>query len=302
MARLEVNRSGELEVFVRVIELGGFSAAARACGMTPSAVSKLVARLEQRLGTRLVNRSTRQLQLTPEGCAFYERGVRILADLEEAEHCASKHSAPRGRLRVNANVPFGRHFLLPLAPEFLARHPDVTLDIVLTDEIIDLLEQRTDVAVRAGPLKSSNLVARRLGGTRMVIVGSPDYLARHGTPATPEELLAHNRLANHVQAHANWPLRRDGEVIAVPITGNAQASDGEALRQLALAGLGLARLAAFQVRGDIAAGRLRPVLEDCNPGDIEEVHAVYAGQGGYLPLRVRALLDFLAEKVDFGSG
>lgn len=303
MARLEVNRSGELEVFVRVIELGGFSVAARACGMTPSAVSKLVARLEQRLGTRLVNRSTRQLQLTPEGCAFYERGVRILADLEEAERCASENTTPRGRLRVNANVPFGHHFLLPLAPEFLARHPDVTLDIVLTDEVIDILEQRTDVAVRAGPLKSSNLVARKLGTTRMVIVGTPDYLARRGTPTTPDELLAHNRLgANHVRAQPGWPLRQGGEDIVVPVTGNAQASDGEALHRLALAGLGLARLAAFQVREDIVAGRLAPVLEDCNPGDVEELHAVYVGQGGYLPQRVRAFLDFLVERVDVGRG
>ncbi|WP_322029483.1 LysR family transcriptional regulator [Paraburkholderia sp. J76] len=301
MARLEVNRSGELEVFVRVIELGGFSAAARACGMTPSAVSKLVTRLEQRLGTRLVNRSTRQFQLTPEGCAFYERGVRVLADLEEAERCASQHAAPRGRLRVNANVPFGHHFLLPLAPAFLERHPDVTLDIVLTDEVVDILEQRTDVAVRAGPLKSSSLVARKLGGTRMVIVGAPDYLARRGAPANPGELLAHNRLgANYTRAQPGWPLRYRNEDVVLPVTGNAQASDGEALRHLALAGVGLARLAAFQVRDDVAAGRLSPVLEDCNPGDVEEVHAVYVGQGGYLPLRVRAFLDFLAEKVDIG--
>lgn len=303
MARLEANRSGELEVFVRVIELDGFSAAARACGMTPSAVSKLVARLEQRLGARLVNRSTRQLRLTPEGCAFYERGVRILADLEEAERCASEHTAPRGRLRVNANVPFGHHFLLPLAPEFLERHPDVTLDIVLTDEVIDILEQRTDVAVRVGPLKSSNLTARKLGGTRMVIVGAPGYLARHGTPATPEQLLAHNRLgANYVRAQPGWSLRYAGEDVVLPVTGNAQASDGEALHHLALAGLGLARLAAFQVRDDIAAGRLLPVLEDCNPGDVEEVHAVYVGQGGFLPLRVRAFLDFLVERVDISRG
>lgn len=301
MARLEVNRSGELEVFVRVIELGGFSAAARVCGMTPSAVSKLVARLEQRLGTRLVNRSTRQLQLTAEGCAFYERGVRILADLEEAERCASEHTAPRGRLRVNANVPFGHHFLLPLASEFLELHPDVTLDIVLTDEVIDILEQRTDVAVRAGPLKDSNLVARKLGATRMMIVAAPRYLARHGMPTSPQELLGHNRLgANYARAQAGWPLRHAGEESVLPVTGNAQASDGDALHRLALAGLGLARLATFQVRDDIAAGRLLPVLEDCNPGDVEEVHAVYVGQGGYMPLRVRAFLDFLAERVHIG--
>lgn len=302
MGRLEVNRSGELEVFVRVIELGGFSSAARACGMTPSAVSKLVSRLEQRLGTRLVNRSTRQFQLTPEGCAFYERGVRVLADLEEAERCAGENTTPRGRLRVNANVPFGHHFLLPLVPEFLERYPDITLDIVLTDEVIDILEQRTDVAVRAGPLKSSNLVARKLGSTRMVIVGAPGYLTRHGTPATPKELLAHNRLgANYARAQPGWPLRYGNEDIVLPVTGNAQTGDGEALRRLTLAGLGLARLAAFQVYDDMANGRLLPVLEDCNPGDVEEIHAVYVGQGGYLPLRVRALLDFLADKVDIGS-
>mgnify|MGYP003085923142 CR=1 FL=1 len=352
MASPHLNRSGELEVFVRVIELGGFSAAARACGMTPSAVSKLVTRLEQRLGTRLVNRSTRQLQLTAEGCAFYERGVRILADLDEAERCASAHAAPRGRVRVNANVPFGHHLLLPLVPDFLAEHPEVTLDIVLTDEVVDLLEQRTDVAVRAGPLRSSSLVARRLGTTRMVIVGAPAYLETHGVPATPDDLPLHNRLgANYVRAQPGWPLRHQpgrvassssaggvprmeacppgrhmGGVTAgdqgaratgthrtaathraapasreeprvIPVNGNAQASDGEALRHMALAGLGLARLAAFQVREDIAAGRLVPVLEAFNPGDEEAIHAVYLGQGGHLPLRVWALLDFLAKRI-----
>ena len=298
MARLDVNRSGELEVFVRVVELGGFSAAARACGMTPSAVSKLVSRLERRLGARLLNRSTRQLQLTAEGCGLYERGRQVLAALDEAERCAGVQDVPRGKIRVNANVPFGQHFLLPLAPLFLERYPQVTLDIVLTDAVVDILEQRTDVAVRAGPLKSSSLLARKLGQTRMLIVAAPSYLARRGTPLLPAELASHNLLdANYARSRSGWPLRQAGGDIVVPVTGNAQASDGEALRQLALAGLGLARLAAFQVRADIAAGRLQAVLEDCNPGDSEDVHAVYVGQGGHLPLRVRALLDFLAEQV-----
>jgi DNA-binding transcriptional LysR family regulator len=298
MARLDVNRSGELDVFVRVIELGGFSAAARAFGMTPSAVSKLVARLEQRLGTRLVNRSTRQLQLTAEGCAFYERGVRILADLDEAERCASVHDTPRGRVRVSANVPFGHHFLLPLVPAFLARHPQVSLEISLNDEVIDLLEHRTDVAVRAGPLKDSRLVARQLGRTRLVVVASPAYLAEHGHPTHPDQLDRHNLLTTqHVRARPGWPMRRDGEERMVAPTGNAQASDGEALHRLAVAGLGLTRLATFQAQADIDAGRLVPVLEAWNPGDIEDIHAVYVGQGGHLPLRVRAFLDFLAEHV-----
>jgi DNA-binding transcriptional LysR family regulator len=299
MARLEVNRSGELEVFVRVVELGGFSAAARACGMTPSAVSKLVSRLEERLGARLLNRSTRQLQLTAEGCGLYERGTQVLAALDEAERCAGVQDVPRGKIRVNANVPFGQHFLLPLAPLFLERYPEVTLDIVLTDAVVDILEQRTDVAVRAGPLKSSNLLARKLGQTRMAIVAAPSYLARRGTPLLPADLASHNLLdANYERARSGWPLRLpDGDLI-VPAVGNTQASDGEALRQLALAGLGLARLAAFQVRADIAAGRLQSVLEAFNPGDSEEVHAVFVGQGGHVPLRVRVLLDFLAQHVD----
>ena len=298
MGRVDVNRSGELEIFVRVIELGGFSAAARACGMTPSAVSKLVSRLERRLGARLLNRSTRQLQLTAEGCGLYERGVQVLAALDEAERCAGVQDVPRGKIRVNANVPFGQHFLLPLAPLFLERNPEVTLDIVLTDTVVDILEQRADVAVRAGPLASSSLMARKLGQTRMLIVAAPSYLARRGTPLLPAELASHNLLdANYARSRSGWPLRQPGGDIVVPVTGNAQASDGEALRQLALAGLGLARLAAFQVRADIAAGRLQAVLEDCNPGDSEDVHAVYVGQGGHVPLRVRALLDFLAEQV-----
>jgi DNA-binding transcriptional LysR family regulator len=255
--------------------------------------------MEQRLGTRLINRSTRQLQLTPEGCVFYERGMRVLADLDDAERCASAHITPRGRLRINANVPFGHRFLLPLAPEFLERYPDVTLDIVLTDEVIDILEQRTDVAVRAGPLKSSSLMARKLGETHMVIVGAPAYLARHGTPLMPDELRRHNLLgANYLRAQPGWPLRHEGADAMFPVTGNAQASDGEALHRLALAGLGLARLAAFQVREDLAAGRLSAVLEAFNPGDVEEVHAVFVGQGGHLPLRARAFLDFLADRVN----
>ncbi len=301
MARLDVNRSGELEVFVRVVELGGFSAAARACGMTPSAVSKLVSRLEERLGARLLNRSTRQLQLTAEGCGLYERGMHVLAALDEAERCAGVQDVPRGKIRVNANVPFGQHFLLPLAPLFLERYPELTLDIVLTDAVVDILGQRTDVAVRAGPLKSSSLLARKLGQTRMLIVAAPAYLARRGTPLLAAELASHNLLdANYARARSGWPLRRPDGDIVVPVVGNAQASDGEALRQLALAGLGLARLAAFQVRADIAAGRLLALLEDCNPGDSEEVHAVFVGQGGHVPLRVRVFLDFLAESVDLG--
>ncbi len=298
MARLEVNRSGEMDMFVRVVEAGGFSAAARAAGMTPSAVSRLVARLEARLGARLVNRSTRRLQLTAEGCNFYERSLQVLADLDEAERSAGGAEQAAGRLKVSVNVPIGRQFLLPRLGEFLARHPRVVVDVVLTDEVVDLIEQRTDVAIRSGPLKASGLVARKLGEAGMVIVGSPAYLAARGRPARPADLHGHNRLGfGFARASAGWPLRDGTADIVMPPTGNALASDGEALRLMALAGLGLARLAAFQVRDDIAAGRLETVLEACNPGDRDPVHAVFLGQGGPMPARVRAFLDFLADTV-----
>jgi len=222
----------------------------------------------------------------------------VLADLDEAERGAATNDVPRGRISVNVNVPFGEHFLLKLAPLFLARHPDVTLDLVLTDEVVDLLERRTDVAVRAGPLKSSTLLARKLGETRKLIVGAPAYLAARGVPQAPADLAAHNRLGfNYARTTEGWPLLQDGRVTHVPNNGNALVSDGESLRRLAVAGLGLARLAAFQVREDLAAGRLQAVLEDFNPGDVEEVHAVFLGQGGPLPTRVRAFLDFLVETV-----
>jgi DNA-binding transcriptional LysR family regulator len=298
MSRQDVNRSGEMEVFVRVVELGGFSAAARALQMTPSAVSKLVGRLEARLGVRLLNRSTRQVQLTAEGGVFHDRSVRVLADLADAERGAAANDAPRGRLSINANVPFGEAALLPLVPAFLARYPEIALDIVLTDEVIDLIEHRTDIAVRAGPLKSSSLVARKLGETRKAILGSPDYLARKGVPRRPADLAGHNCLGfNRTRTLNGWPLLDQGTLVTLPAAGNTQISDGASLQRLAVAGVGLARLALFHARDDIAAGRLVAVLEDCNPGDVEEIHAVFLGHGGYLPARVRAMLDFLVENV-----
>ena len=299
MARPEINRSGELEVFVRVVAAGSFSAAARALRMTPSAVSKLIARLEARLGARLVSRSTRRLQLTPEGAAFHDSGLRILADLEAAEREAAAGAAPRGRLRVNSYVPFGQHRLIPLLPRFLERYPEISVEAVLTDSVIDLLEERADVAIRAGPLSESRLVARKLGQSRMAVVAAPSYLEARGMPRMPADLGRHNLLAFGFARHVDgWPfVDANGSAIIVPIFGNTTVSDGEAMRLAALSGAGIARLARWHVEPDIAAGRLIPLLEDFNPGDVEPTHAVYVGQGKHLPARVRAFLDFLAETV-----
>ena len=298
MPRIDVNRSGEMEAFVQVVERGGFSAAARALGMTPSAVSKLVARLESRLAVQLVHRSTRKLTLTPEGQQFHERSVRVLADMDEAERCAASGAAPRGRVSINASVPFGHHVLLPLMPRFLEGHPQVTVDVSLTDRVVDLMDERTDIAVRWGQLPSSDLVARRLGETGQAIVASPAYLARYGTPHTPEELKAHNRLGtSYRRAVPDWPLSVDGRFVGMLIVGNVRVADGSALRRLVLDGVGLGRLSLYHVQADIDAGRLVKVMEEFNPHEMEPIHAVYLGKAGRLPARVRALLDFLVANV-----
>lgn len=300
MAALLSNRSGEMEVFAAVVERGGFSAAAKIFGMTPSAVSKLVTRLEARLGARLVNRSTRKLQLTAEGQAFHQRCVTILSDIAEAECEAAAGRAPRGRVRVNANVAFGNQILLPLVPAFLAEHPELSIDLVFTDQVVDLIEERADIAIRVapGPLRGNQLMARKIGESAVAVVASPDYLALHGTPETPTDLVRHNLIGfNFARSVEGWPFRVEGALIAIAAVGNTQVGDGEIARQLAVAGIGLARLGRFHVEAEIAAGRLVTVLDAFNPGDIEVIHAVYLGQGGFVPARMRAFIDFLARNV-----
>lgn len=297
MSRQQINRSGEMAVFVRAVELGGFSAAAREYCMTPSAVSKLVQRLEERLGVRLFNRSTRKLQLTPEGCVFYERAARILADMDDAERQAAAGEIPAGRIRVNASASFATHVLMPLLPGLLDSFPELAIDIIQTDAVVDLMTERVDIAIRAGPLKASRLIARKLGSTSMTIVGAPSYLERRGKPETLDDLKMHNRLSlSYARVVDGWPLLANGLQTLLAPSEKVRVSDGEGLRRLALAGVGLARMATFTVRDDIKAGRLVPVVDHLNPGDHETFHAVFQGQGGALPSRVRVMLDFLAAR------
>ncbi|HEX9469116.1 MAG TPA: LysR family transcriptional regulator [Bradyrhizobium sp.] len=298
MPRLDTNRAAEMEVFVRVVDLGGFTAAAREFRLTPSGVSKLVSRLEGRLSARLINRSTRRLQLTPEGQTFYDRAVRVLSDIDEAEREAAAGASPRGHLRVNSNIPFGMRHVMPLVPRFLERHPEVTLDIVLSDSVIDLMQERADIAIRIGPLRDSSLVARKLGTSRMAVVASPEYIAGHGVPNTPDDLARHKGIGwTFFRTIGGWPFRTGAATEQVSPPPVARASDGEAARLLALGGAGLARLALFHIGADIEAGRLVPVLEEFNPGDREDIHAVYLGQGGPLPARVREFITFLSDQI-----
>lgn len=285
-----------MEVFVQVVERGGFSAAARHLRMTPSAVSKLIARLEARLGTRLVNRSTRKLLLSPEGRGFYERAVRILSDMEEAERSAANLDDPRGLIRLNTSAAYGTHVLAPLMARFLETYPGIAVEIVQTDLVVDLLAERADIAIRAGDLSSSSLVARKLGDAELLIVASPAYLARHGRPESAADLERHSRLGfGYVRALRDWPAPQGEDIVQVPVTGRLSASDGEALRHFAIGGAGLAQLARFTVEEDLKAGRLARVLDDPRTRRSEPFHAVYVGQGGHLPARIRVMLDFLAQ-------
>lgn len=277
-----------------MVEKRGFSAAARSLDLTPSAVSKLINRLEQRLGTRLFVRTTRALTLTEEGEAYHRAALRIVHELNEADQ-SLLGGAVRGRLCVSATLPFGRRFIAPAIPTFLERYPEVLVDLSLTDQVIDLIAQRTDVAIRTGNLAESGLLARKLAQSRMVVCASPRYLERKGVPQRPSDLKDHDCLTfNFRRAGAGWPFRESGREQPQAITGNLQLNNGDTMRDMALAGAGIARLAVFHVIADLQAGTLVPLLEAYNPGDLELMHAVYVG-GGNVPRRVRAFIEHLLE-------
>lgn len=296
---MDINRSGEMEVFVRVVEEGSFSAAARRLGLTPSAVAKLIGRLEERLGVRLLARSTRSLRPTPEGDLFYEQASRILADIAEAEAGVSGAAAPRGRLRISASIPFGTHCVVPLLPEFRARFPAVTLDVSLTDEVVDILAERTDVAIRHGPLRDSTLQARKLGVSRRALIAAPSYLERRGVPRTPAELADHDCLTfNYRRSFTDWVLAGPDGPKPMQVTGPLVVNNGETLRQAVLAGMGIGRTALYHVRPDLDSGRLVELLPEYDPREMEEIHALFLGRGT-MPARVRAFIDFLVERLRF---
>lgn len=291
------DRARSLALFATVVEQGSFSAAGRILDLSPSAVARAIDRIEARLGVRLLLRSTRALSLTVEGQAYLQSARRILADLDEAEQRIADQGAPRGRLRISAALSHGRLCVVPLLGEFAALYPHILIDIALTDTLIDIAAGQADVAVRFGPLPDSSLTARRLGESRRVIVASPDYLARHGIPQTPEDLFDHNCLNfSFRRSEPVWPFRRDGRDFALSVRGGVEANNGETLGQLAAIGIGIARVGAFSVAQEIANGTLVPILEAFNPGDIEQIHAVFVG-GQNVPARVRVFVDFLADNL-----
>ncbi|MFW1774195.1 LysR family transcriptional regulator [Acinetobacter seifertii] len=296
MAYFDINRSGELAIFIRVVELGSFSAVARAYDMTPSAVSKLISRLEKRLGVRLLNRSTRQFQLRSEGCQFYEQGLQILNNLDELEQSVTANHIPQGRIRIHTSLSYWTHFLLPCISRFNKCYPQIELEAHLSDEVINLVEQRIDVAIRTGPLKSSNLVARSLGSTHKAYVCSPAYIEQYGCPEHPDELHEHQLLdVSYQRQNKTWLFKKADQEINLAPSKVLKVNNGEAILQLALADVGIAQLNEFQIQNALQQKQLVKILEDWNIKAFEEFHAVWIGHDKYVPKRVRVFLDFLVE-------
>lgn len=291
------NRTGEMQVFLRVVEAGSFSEAARLLRLTPSTVSKLVSRIEARLGVRLIERSTRALSLTAEGQLYYQRSQALLKELDLIEQEISYGAAATGgTVRVNVSVAIGVLGLEPILPEFWRAYPNIVVDLSLSDEMVDLYLDRTDIAFRVGALADSGMVARRIGTSRRKIVAAPSYLARRGVPLTVEDLSRHNCLGfNFRRAEPVWPLKESGRIVDRVVNGSLLANNGETVRRMALAGVGLARMGGYHVRADIAAGRLVEVLADVVEADVEEMHAVFLGQR--MPQRVRVFLDFVVPRL-----
>ena len=297
--RQEPNRAGEMAAFVRVVEQGGFARAGSVLGLSPSAVSKLMTRLEQRLGATLLRRSTRRIALTPEGEQFHARALAILAEIEFAEREIGVARLPAGRIRINSSMSYVAHVLADILPAFLDHYPDISVDIIQTDAVADLLKDGSDIAIRAGALPASSLVARSLGETPLVIVAAPAWIARNGLPLDADDLAARDRVGfAYARASGDW--LRAGETSPARV----RVSDGEGIRRLVLAGVAPARLAEFTVRHEVARGRLVVLPTKPDAARREPFHAVYVGQSGQLPARMRVLLDYLAVsgRVDGAAG
>jgi DNA-binding transcriptional LysR family regulator len=293
------DRLAEAEALLAILDAGSIAAGAQRLGLTPSATSRLLARLETRLGARLAHRTTRSLQPTAEGLAFAAEARAALDRLAAAEAAANTaRAAPSGMLRVNASVPYALHRIIPRLPEFRAANPAIELNLALTDRVVDLAAEGADVAIRVGPVRSvSGLRARLIHDEGRVVVAAPSYLAKRGVPEHPSDLRNHDRLDfDFARAQTAWPFQVGERRVLVPTEATIRTDGGVGLRAMVLAGLGLARLAAFHVADDLAAGRLVEVLKPYNPGDRVEVHALYpADHGVAAAARVRVFIDFLVE-------
>ncbi|KMO35382.1 hypothetical protein VQ02_17410 [Methylobacterium variabile] len=291
-----MNRFGEMLVFVRAVEDGGFSAAGRSLTMTPSAVSKLIGRLENRLGVTLFNRAARTVTLTAEGEAFYTSALRAIEAVEDAEASVLGGRAAQGTLRIRSMPTFATHQLAPLVPVFRRLHPALQLEFVLSMEPGNLLDGGIDVAIHVGELADSSLVARRFASTRWIICAAPSYLEARGIPRGPADLAAHECLNFPSTAPWSiWSVRDEaGAARRLKPTGSVAANTGQMLLAMARAGAGIVRLAEFHIVDDLRAGRLVELLADRHSGVADPIYALYNGRR-HLTQRIRVFLDFLED-------
>lgn len=283
----------QMSTFVEVVARGSLSAAARAEGIAPAMIGRRLDALEARLGVKLLQRTTRRLVLTDEGMAFLDDCQRILGDVNDAESAISEHSMrASGHLTVSAPAGFGRQHVAPLLPSYLAEHRDVTLNLNLSDRVVDLVAEGVDVAIRIASLDDSSLVGVKLADNRRVVVASPAYLKRHGRPRELADLARHNCLPISSEgSQRGWTFLNDGKPVTLKVSGNMVCNDGAVLHAWALAGKGLAWRSMWEVGGQIASGELATVLDDfAAPGN--DIYAVFA-QRRHLPLRIRTFVDFL---------
>lgn len=283
-----------MNAFVRVVALGSYAEAGRALGLTRSAVSKAVMELEQLLGARLLDRTTRRVSATEAGLAYYESCVDILARVDETEMQVSRlHDEPKGVLKINAPVSFGVLHLGPLIAQLMASYPALKIELTLNDRFIDPIEEGVDVTIRIGVLADSSLIARRLATARRVLVAAPGYLKEFGVPERTEDLTKHRCLNyGHTTTLQRWQLTRDGQTINVAINSVLCSNNGDVLRAAALGGQGITKLPTFLVGADVKAGRLNVVLPETPPTGLG-LFALYA-PNRYLAAKTRLLVDFLA--------
>ncbi|MCW5298463.1 LysR family transcriptional regulator [Herbaspirillum lusitanum] len=290
-------QSDEMRIFIAVVEAGSLSAAAEVLEQTTSGVSRALTRLEEKLGTSLLTRTTRRMDLTEEGQVFLEQAREIVAAMERAEESIRIRSQkPVGKLRVDASAPFMLHCIVPHVGAFREAYPDIELDLTTNDRFIDLVEQRTDIAIRIGELQDSTLHAKPLTSARLQLLASPEYLRRHGTPKTVKELDKHQLIGfTQPEGLNNWPLQHeDGD--RYPIRPALRASSGETIRQLALHGQGIACLSNFMSDADVKEGRLVRLLEKSHTAFRQQIHAVYY-RNTRISRRISCFLDFLQCKL-----
>lgn len=292
-----IDELSSMAIFARVIETGGFSTAARDLGVSKSLVSKEVSRLEDRLGVRLLNRTTRRLSLTEAGAAFYEGCQRVLSEAESAKEAVSHlASAPRGELKVNAPMSFGILHLGPALPEFLERFPELDVQMLLNDRVVDLIDEGFDVGVRITRMLDSSLIARRLAPNRLVACAAPSYLKKHGTPRHPDELKRHNCLGySYSKTPGIWHFRSDSNRQKVAVSGRFTANNGDVIQAALLSGCGIAIQPSFIAGDDLRSGRLVRLFERYQVGEESVVHAVFPANRNLSP-KVRVFVDFLVER------